>query len=311
MYNREIKEEFIQEAAQTNPNVVEYMGRIFDRAEETEILIEKDMRNWNTADIITFYKMQFYTSFSTLKVMNAMLSNYAEWCLRHNLVEDSQNHFDELSTKTIMSCVNTALAKTGIFTRKQLLLNIESFFNVSDKFLVLGLFEGLMGEGMSDFWNITAEDIIGDELNLKGSGRRLKVSKELIKFGRESINEYAYHPFLSADGDNIPKDKSFDIDDQRVIKAMWNTSAENKSILRRRMMNRLARLTKSDEQPYRRGLLMESGRIETIKNYMADQEIKNIREAYKRNRDEIEYRYGIIYDLGSWILQYSSYFEEA
>ena len=45
MFNREIKEEFIQSAAQTNPNIVEYMGRIFDRAEETEVLIEKDMRD--------------------------------------------------------------------------------------------------------------------------------------------------------------------------------------------------------------------------------------------------------------------------
>ena len=254
--------------------------------------------------------MQFYTSYSTLKVLNTMLSNYTEWCLRHNLVADSQNHFDELSTKTIMSCVNTALAKTGIFTRKQLLANIEGFFNVSDKFLVLGLFEGLMGTGMSDFWNVTSEDIDGNKLNLKGSGRVLEVSNELIKFARESIDEYDYHPIISIEKDSVPKDKSFALDDIRVIKAMWNTSTENDMILRRRMMNRLARLTRSDEQPYRRGLLMESGRIDAIKSYMQKDDTRDIRTTYKKHKDELEYRYNIIYDLGAWIMQYSSYFEE-
>jgi len=311
MFNKEIKEEFIQSAAQTNSNIVEYMERVFDRAEETEILIKKDMRDWNTADIITFYKMQFYTSYSTLKVLNTMLSNYTEWCLRHNLVADSQNHYDELSVKTLMSCVNTALAKTGIFTRKQLLANIEGFFNVSDKFLVLGLFEGLMGTGMSDFWNITSEDIDGNKLNLKGSGRVLEVSDELIHFAYNSIDEFDYHPFVNTESDSTPKDKSFAVDDPRVIKAMWNTSVENDAILRRRMMNRLARLTRSDEQPYRRGLLMESGRIDAIKHYMKQDECNDIRTVYKKHKDELEYRYNTVYDLGSWILQYSSHFEQA
>lgn len=98
---------------------------------------------------------------------------------------------------------------------------------------------------------------------------------------------------------------------KHVIKAMWNTTKENDVILRRRIMNRLARLTRKDQQPYRRGLLLESGRIDIIKRFMAEDGINDIRTAYNNHKKEIEYRYGVIYDLGAWITQYSPYLEEA
>lgn len=311
MYNESTKLEYIKIAEQTNAGAREYLTRIFDRSEEMESKLNKDLCDWNSSDIITFYKMQLYTSFSTVKVLNTMLTNYTEWCLRHNLVADSQNHFDELSTKTIISCVNGALTKMGIFTRGELLDDIQYFFNAGDKFIVLGLFEGLMGNGMSDFWDITSDNINGNKITLKGTNRVLEVSDQLIKYAYESIDEYLYHPFLTADGTNTPKDKKFDTDDKRVIKAMWNTTKENDVILRRRIMNRLARLTRKDQQPYRRGLLLESGRIDIIKKFMAEDGINDIRTAYNNHKKEIEYRYGVIYDLGAWITQYSPYFEEA
>ena len=309
MLNEKDKREFIKEASLTNAAADYYLTSVFNHASETELALGKDIRNWNSQEIITYYKMQFYTAFSTIKLLHTMLCNYVEWCLRHNLVEDSRNHFDELSTKTIMSCVNTALAKTGIFTREQLLSNIESFSNVSDKFLVLGLFEGLMGKGMSDFWDITDDNIDGNKITLNGSGRVLVVSNELIRYARESMEEYSYHPFINLNDNTVPADKSFDPEDPRVIKAMWNTTKEDDTILRRRMMNRLARLTRNDEQPYRRNLLMESGRIDMLRILMKEDDNKNIREVYKKHKEEIEYRYSTIYDLGSWILQYSQYLE--
>ena len=310
MYNEETKLEYIKVAEQTSTEARGYLTRIFGRSEEMEVKLGKDLCDWNGIDIITFYKLQLYTSFSTIKILNTMLTNYTEWCLRHNLVADSQNHFEELSTNTLISCVNTALSKMGIFTREELLSEIESFYNVGDKFIVLGLFEGLMGNGMSDFWDITADNIDGNKITLKGSGRVLEVSDQLIQYAYDSINEYFFHPFLKSDTGVIQKDKKFDFDDRRVIKAMWNTTKESDTILRRRIMNRLARLTRADKTPYRRALLMESGRIDMLKRYMKEDGTTDIRTAYNQHKKNLEYRYGVIYDLGAWITQYSQYFEE-
>lgn len=309
MYNADQKNEFIKNYASSSEYTQKYLERIFDKSSDREAHMQKDLCNWNTQEIITFYKMQFYSSFSTVKVLNSLLNGYTEWCLRHNLVDDSQNHYNELSTQTLASCINSALVNTGIYTREQLMNNIAMFPNVGDKFLVLGLFEGIMGAGMCDFWNITLEDIHGNMISLPATNRELLISDELVKFARESADEYTYYPFLTNNEEELQKGtKNFKDDDPRVIKAMWNTTKESDAILRRRMMNRLVRLTKGDEQPYRRNLLAESGRIHALKQYMEQDSSYNIREIYKLHKDELEYRYNPIYDLNAWIIQYSKFF---
>ena len=304
-YKGSNKQEFIIEVMPRNPNLERILTYEFATLKSYEEELGKEVSNFTVKELLDYYKSLFSHSMDTLVSLNGRLRAYAEWSLRHNLVRDNQNHFEEITPELLNQCVNQGFYNQGIVSRQNLLAQIKIFKNACDKFLVLGIFEGLQGKGLCDFWDITMDDFEGNVVTLK-SKRKLVVSDELVEYAKKSSEE---DMFFSVSGSGETQDYKFKEGDNRIIKAMWNTvvAKETDTILSRRMLNKLVRLQKEYDVPYTRVLLRESGRIDMIKGLRKDGEAW--KDTWNKYQDEISYRYGkaVLY---KWEITYGKFLEE-
>lgn len=304
MYNKDRKNEYISEVEHRNHTLRRYLELWFDRTYDKETEYGKDLCDFTANEILDFYRSMFSNSLSTLVNLNANLSCYAEWCLRHNVIQDKQNHFSELSIEALSKCVNAGYTIQGIYTRSELLKQIGGFQNPCDQFLVLGLFEGLLGQGMSDFWNIYPEDFKdGRKLYLRGTERTLEISQELYDIGQDSIETFAYATVNGA-GTSYAETK-FKEGDTRVIKALWNSYKETDKTLGRRMISKLKRLQEAYGLPITRTNLRESGRIDYMLRIRKDDE--GLNEIISNHKEDIDARYGRLSSYSKWKVMYGSY----
>ena len=303
-YEDENKNSYIIEAETRNPLLKRILAYEFLMLKPYEEELGKDVSNFTVKEILDYYKSLFSHSADTLNVLNGRLRAYAEWCLRHNLIKDNQNHFEEISPELLYQCVNQGFYDQGIVSRSDLLVQIRRFKNYCDKFLVLGIFEGLQGKGMCDFWDLTIDDFEGNIVTLK-TNRKLVVSDELVSYARKSSEEY---DFYSVSGSGETQDFRFKEGDERIIKAMWNTVVpkETDTILARRMLNKLCRLQKEYDAPYTRVLLHESGRINMIKELQEENE--SWEDTWNRCQGELDYRYGKVV-FRKWKMNYGRFLE--
>lgn len=304
-YQGDNKQSYIIEAQTRNPDLKRILAYEFMMLKSYEEELEKDVSNFTVKEILDYYKSLFSHSVNTLTSLNGRLRAYAEWCLKHNLIKDNQNHFDEINLDLLDQCVNQGFYNQGIVSRSELLTQIKVFKNYCDKFLVLGIFEGLQGKGLCDFWDISMEDFKGNIVTLK-TKRKLEVSDELIKVAEKSTEE---DTFFSVSGSGETQNYYFKEGDNRIIKAMWNTvvSKETDTILARRMLNKLNRLQKEYNVPYTRVLLRESGRIDMLKKLREGNE--SWKDTWDRCKDKIDYRYGKVV-LHKWEIIYGKFLSE-
>lgn len=304
-YKGSNKQEFIIEVMPRNPNLERILTYEFATLKSYEKELGKEVSNFTVKEILDYYKLLFSHSVDTLVSLNGRLRAYAEWSLRHNLVKDNQNHFEEITPELLNQCVNQGFYDQGIVSRSDLLVQIRRFKNYCDKFLVLGIFEGLQGKGMCDFWDLTIDDFEGNIVTLK-TNRKLVVSDELVSYARKSSEEY---DFYSVSGSGETQDFRFKEGDERIIKAMWNTVVpkETDTILARRMLNKLCRLQKEYDVPYTRVLLHESGRINMIKELQEENE--PWKDTWSRCQGELDYRYGKVV-FRKWKMTYGKFLEE-
>lgn len=313
-YHEEIKREFIKRETNNNSKTPKYvfLVRHFKQAKEYEEIYGCDIYDWGVTQITNYYKSMFSCSLTMLLNVNNNFKNYTSWALINGMVKDKQNHYDEISNELLNTCINHGLFKHGIFSRSVLLKNIERFNNPSDQFLTLGLFEGLGGVGLNDFWRIELSDFkIKDNkiyVVLPRTDRELQISDKLYQYAEEAVNTYEYIPMVETEG----KTKEFKKDDPCVIKSLWNTHDDidnNYEIkMARRMLNKLVRITEVTETPYNRVGLHESGRIDFLKARHIEGESWN--DTINNNKEELEYRYGKMYAVKRWLVQYRQYLEQ-
>jgi hypothetical protein len=120
MYNETIKNRYIQEKESTTNMPKGYLNRQFNKTEEFENRLNKDVSNFTVYEIEDLYKTLNITSVESLTVLNSHLSLYAQWCLQQNLILDCQNHFTEIVNSSLVNYINTFALKKSIITRETL-----------------------------------------------------------------------------------------------------------------------------------------------------------------------------------------------
>ena len=222
MYNKETKERYIEEKKATTILPNSYLERLFKKTEVFEIEHGKDVSNFTFYDIEEMYKTWSMSSLQSMQVINSALSMYTQWCLKQNLVIDSQNHYLEITKDVMNGTLNQLKAKSKIITREQLLSLLPELPNASDAFLLLALFEGICGKEYCELSNLELKDIKGNIATLC-TNREVAMSDELTRLVNESGNTYEYYP-VSA---NAKKEKiSFDAYDNKIIKDFCNTALD-------------------------------------------------------------------------------------
>lgn len=306
MYDEKLKNAYIDEHEYMNLNLKTVMTKLFNELEPVEEKLNKDSSNFTVAEILDFYKSLCTASLERLLVTNSQMHKYAAYCLKNSLVKDNQNHYEEIGNETLMRCLNLAKAKDKIIAREDLLKEIYQLPNPSDQFLVLAMFEGIGGKKNSDFFELNARDFKDGKVYLPN--RELEISNVLNSLAEEASNEYVYYAY-KADGDF--RELNYLSTDTNIIKQMYNAKEDTEAVKRQRIYNKLIRIKNYlGRECYTRAALLESGRIEMIKEFMREDDTQNLDETIRKHQKEISYRYGFIYSIPRYILKYGDYFGE-
>ena len=299
MYNEKQKLEFIEFKKRDNDDSEAKGGGYFNRTEVIERYLEKDACDFTYVEIINYFKSVSTPSTQFLIVIKNYLEQYTRWCLQNGFVKDGQNHYEEVTTDILRDiCTNSHTLKKRIISKSALMDTINDITRPCDKFLVLAIFEGLGNVRYADFWYLTMDDFDGEYVQLKKQQRKLKVSPELIELAKISSETY----------EDIGSFNDFKASDNRIIKARSNTKdIESPAQLYRRIWLQLDRLTKQFGIFMSAKGLKESGRIDMLKNLRINNE--SIAETYRRNKEDIEKRYGKVQSIPAWIEEYNWAFE--
>ena len=308
MYNGDFKEAYIKERATRNINIDTYLRNWFGRTQEREEEYKKDLYDWTTRQILSFYKELYSPSLETIRVLNVQLQRYADFALNNNMVKDCQNHFSEIDNNVLRTCVNWGLADKKIFTREQILhIGKSGMNNPCEPYILLAIFEGICGKHFTDIANLTADNFVNGEVFLP-SGKHFPVSRELLEAMDKSVNEYTYYAY-TRNGDVL--EKKYKLGDPKVIKEMFNTYSSGEYADQKRVYNRIVRMAEANNLP---GLtskaLLESGRIDLISFFMKEDGSDDIKETIKAHRDQIEYKYGEITSIARYMEKFSQYFRK-
>lgn len=286
MFNCIQKQRYIDERTEEVKLSPNYIGNLFNIAEEFENKYEKDISNWTTPEIISWYKWLSKPSINSLLTINSTLKSYTQWCLQNNLVPDHQNHFLEISIEIIGKCVNLSILGQRTISRKELLLDLKRLVNPLDRFIILAIYEGIRGKELCELINLKTTDIDGNYANLC-TGRKIKISNELKNMAFESANTYIYY---AKNGEGAGRKKELIGGETEIIKLSPNVINTNAVAISHSIGVRIARLLEFLKMTNATtvGSLYDAGQVNCIIE-MAEKEGKSVTEFINTcDRKEVE-----------------------
>lgn len=305
LYNETLKRRYIEEKHKNSVLPNNYLEICFKRTAKKEHELGKDVSNFTAYEILEYYKTLNISVFEAVLNLNSQLSQYTQWCLQQNLVDDNQNHFLELSTENFKSCINHALVKMSIVSRETVLDWIKDIINPKDQFMFLAVFEGLKGDDFCELWNLKPSDVDGNTLHLC-TGRSIEVSDELINLINDCIEE-TQHYTIKENGEIVTTDL---IDRGYVIKNYRNTQEDSSPYNKGRSVYRafLRILTSFEIHSFiKPNSIFESGKIDMIKRRSKELGMTAIEYIYSDYITEVEKQYNSKMVRSTFIAKYENY----
>jgi len=305
------KVNFITENAKTNSTLGSDGMQKFSLAAEAEKKNGKDLCFFTKEQVEELYKSDAINtpSLEYLMMINSLYARYTDWCIKKRLILSGENAYRKFSYDDLLACLNKDALNGRIISRSDLLNVCNSLANVSDSCLLLALFEGIYGDSYSELVALESNQISGKIVSLS-SGRELEISDVLVDYIQKSCKEYTYYCYAEDGG---VKQRPYDVTDDRAFKRMYNARyKDNEPTITsmHRMRLKLLRIKQNygDVEFVNSTSLMESGRIEMIKKFMAEDRSNDVRETYAKHKEEIDYRYGEIIGFARWMKKYGNLF---
>lgn len=225
MYNEKRKLQFLHEREE-NATISQNLRKAFADAEEMEKRLEKDMCEWTPGEIIDYYKYLSTPYVQTLIQLHNSLTNYTTWCILNGLVKNNQNHFLEIKTEMLLNCTDINTLINTVVTREELLKEIKSLQNETDKFIILGLFEGIpVADDVMK--NIKLSDLDGNILHLS-NGTDLEISDQLKNYMNLAADEDSY---ISYSNNRNPQEIPYKEDGTIIRETVRNQSDKYNSTI--------------------------------------------------------------------------------
>ena len=179
-----IKKEFI-----SYKNGAKYIYDWLVKVDDYEDTIGKNITEWSKEDALGFYKEQKIEYIESLYRLNAMLQTFINYCMVHDYM--TENVFFQITIKELVGCLDLDTIRKKMVTREELLKLIKELENPCDRFMTLGLFEGIRGRNDLGILEARMSDIKGNELTLL-DGSVTEISDELIEIAKESASVFEY-----------------------------------------------------------------------------------------------------------------------
>lgn len=302
-YNHETKDRYLSERENTYRKIRDICKVFFNITKKYEEELGKDCSNFTTTEILNMYSSCATRSWEQLLNFNSQLKIYTGWCIRESLVDDHQNHYEELDKRDMYSCLNIGLKETMIVTRKELEKQIEDFPNVSDQFLALAFFEGFGGPQYKDFYQLSLEQFKGNVVDL--GYRQITVSDKLIEKAEEAAETYVKY---NHEG---PLKLGYRKEDPYILKDTCNAFTDSDTKNARKILRKISSIEQEYGKAYGYVGLRNSGRIDMLKRLMKEDNSTDVRKTYDKHKAEMENRYGKLQRIYRWIEEYQKFFEES
>lgn len=304
MYNKERKLLFIEKNKYRNVNLEYAITNLFESIGKYEELNEKDACNFSLVEICSYYKTTGTASLESLLMNNSYLKLYTDWCISLGYVKDNQNHYSEMNNEIFVSqCINTWIKDRQIFTRKEILDICKQLDNYGDKFIVLGLFEGVYGVKCCELSSANLENLKGNTLVF--ADRTITISDTLKSYLKEAVNQYEYIPYGT---EGVREQFFYDKTDVRAIKRMYNSHGyDTPEIGRARIATRLRRINAKIGVDLGTKSLIHSGMIDMLKGFVEKDKALDSYECMINHKKEIEARYGAIASVKRFCTKYEDY----
>lgn len=292
-YDPELKERAISMGYSKNEQNA--LSLLFKKSKIYEDIYNKDIHSFTKYEIIDFLKSLSSSSVASIRVKTSYLRRYAQMCIEEGLSVDGINHFNEIVTEDLEKCVNTSIGNAYIDRSEIVDLCENILTNDNEKFLVLGLYEGLSSNCDRKYEEIglTLASGIKTKSILLYTGRELTVSDLLIKYARQSANQKEWNNIDGTYEGNAIVDISYG----RIYNPRSNSSVENN--LPRRIRTRIQAINRVTKLNISISSLQLSGMSYMIKSLaksrgIVDMSIDNVLSTLKY---DIEYnkiisRYG-------------------
>ncbi len=213
MYNRDIKEKFIQIRVETTTHPEEMFRSIFSKCEIFEDKFEKDACLFYKDQILAFYKYLNYSSAQTYRNLNSIMKAYTQFCFENGISTDEQNHYDYIDNDDYNSCVNSKFVDNMLITEEDMEYYLAQLYNARDKFLMLSLYEFGTAKNYSDITGMKVSDIDEENGILHLKTRNVKVSPKWISIAHETDETLVYYLYndsiLHEKADLIPSEYIF------------------------------------------------------------------------------------------------------
>ena len=300
MYNEEQKERYLKE----DPSA----RNIFEKTEYYEMVKKRDLYDFSVSEILEFYGMMFTSSLDRLQQINITLKRYGRWALSNVMIEDGQNHFEEIT----IGMLNTCLDKKGckLITRKQLLNITAQMQNALDIYTFMALFEGIKGPEFIEITSLTKKDIDTKHHKAKlCTGRVVDVSQELIDIAFECIDTDVYHIYA-------PSGKAVQ-EDRPMIGEIWKVpqkknvkdTPHSRGVQCYRLIARVVNNLGLPQGYFSAKHLWDSGVLNYAKTLSFSQKIP-IKEVFYECFDQLNQQYGFSKQMRSkYLTKYQEYLE--
>lgn len=307
MYNEAIKTRYRQEREKTVVLPQHALRLDFEKTNSFEEQLNKDVYDFTVYEILNMYKTWNIKSIDTLYVINNRLSQYTQWALEQNLVADSQNHYLEINRDMLLSCINMVAQQNRIVSREQMIAWCSRLPNACDRFIFLGLYEGLNGKNYEDFWNTSINDINKEKKTIRVNRGELPISEKLIEFAEESNNTLELYP-MSGDMARVTKL----VENGKIIKLKINSMYDDPLHNGKNIYVSIVRVCKflDIDRWYNTRQANESGIINFIKQGMKQYGIGFHDYLWSDHKQEVEFQYDRKIVRSSFYTKYKNIFEE-
>lgn len=233
-YNEERKKTYFQYLEDCTPGSTKSIVSIFKKTAKIEEQWNKDVCDF-TIDEITKVLSSFNASSRNALSKNAsILRTYTEWCCANKLSIDNINHYNEITINSLDKYVNKK--KAYIVSKEELYQFIQRLRNMSDRFLILALFEGIGDESIGELLQVELKDIDEDNMIITmPSGKKKIISQDLLNLAIESSNEEYY---ISEGGDF----ESPLLKEGKIVNSRVNTRKDSLEALELRLVRRLGKI---------------------------------------------------------------------
>lgn len=186
-----VKKEFL--AQLDSENKTRLFNIAMDRKSFTDFEKQHgDVATWNKETVKKYYKLLDWSSSDYLLSVHRVFREYALFCKEKGYPENF-DAYNEITTQDIDECLNHD--KEMILSRSEVISFAKSYINPVDRFIILGLFEGIgaYGRQLEELSKSMMTDIDKKEMTMHlCTGRDIPVSSILVQAAEKASNTYIY-----------------------------------------------------------------------------------------------------------------------